>query len=484
MTANQTEDRLRSAFADAAGTVREDELRHEVPMPPHRRLAGTGRARILLPAAAAAAVLAVVTAGVTVPRILHAGSRGPAPSTSAGSGPTAFVVMTADSSPGPSLTVVVRIRLSNGTLVRPDIRLPEGLVQGRMISPNGKVIAVQTAGRLMRLTFVDTRTGAATRPIAVSDYSDLEAMAPNGRTAYLLESPQPASDGKLPASPGGVLPVNTVTGTAGRFITIPGASYLAISPNGRTVYVSTQPVGASSGPSEVVPIDTATNTPLHPVKVPTGDGSGGIAVSPDGKTVYAVTFLPHGLSAITPISTASNTATKPILIHLPSVSSLGIAPDGRTAWVYNSSPNLVLIDLRDDRALKAIRLPDNFTCLRFTAAGCTGMWEWTLQFAPDSRTAYIYGHGPTVIPVDVATDTLQAPIFVAPHPFNQLAWPPAPLGFKAGYMYAGVSYYSRLASGHDQLHGALSEVDLATGNVKIIKVGLPGLEPASVFLAP
>src|SRR4029077_14283904 len=125
-----------------------------------------------------------------------------------------------------------------------------------------------------------------------------------------------------PASPGGVLPVNTVTGTAGRFITIPGASYLAISPNGRTVYVSTQPVGASSGPSEVVPIDTATNTRLHPVKVPTGDGSGGIAVSPDGKTVYAVTFLPHGLSAITPISTASNTATKPILIHLPSVSSL------------------------------------------------------------------------------------------------------------------------------------------------------------------
>lgn len=484
MTADltETEDRLRSAFADAAGTVREDELQHDAPLPRHGRVEGSGRGwlaasnprRLVIAAAAAAAVIAISITAVTVPLSLHTGSRGLAPSASAGLGPTAYVFTSSDGPAGNTHTVV-RIRLSTGTLVQPAVSLPAG-VQNPVITPNGKTICTLTNYRHGNayLTCINALTGVAGRPIAVPSNSESVAITPNGKAAYVLEPPLPGGR-RLPTSPGGVLPVNLVTGSAGKEISIPGAQQVVITPDGRTAYVLSQTASRpGTGSKAVVPIDTATSTPLPPINVTAGGNAQDIAISPDGKTVYVTTFWVNHVSTVTPISTASNTAMRPMPIQQPpySVIRLAIAPDGNTAYLYGTGESVIPIDLRTDKVLRPIRLPGNYAPLGYA-----------FQIAPDSRTGYVYdayGKGPDVIPVDLVTGTVQAPIAVARPPYTTISWPVGAIGIESGYLYAGVGYVS--SPNHDaQYRGALSVVQLTTGKIKIIKVGL---WPQYVFLAP
>ena len=58
----------------------------------------------------------------------------------------------------------------------------------------------------------------------------------------------------------------------------------------------------------VVPISTATNTAGKPIRIGAGVT---IAITPDGKTLYAAT-----VNKVIPISTATNTPGKPIRIPI------------------------------------------------------------------------------------------------------------------------------------------------------------------------
>ncbi|MBO0816317.1 MAG: YncE family protein, partial [Actinobacteria bacterium] len=58
--------------------------------------------------------------------------------------------------------------------------------------------------------------------------------------------------------------------------------------------------------ASVIPIRTATNTALPPIK---NGGSGAMAITPDGKTVYVANF---DSGTVIPIRTATNTALPPI----------------------------------------------------------------------------------------------------------------------------------------------------------------------------
>jgi YVTN family beta-propeller protein len=96
-----------------------------------------------------------------------------------------------------------------------------------------------------------------------------------------------------------VVPIRTATNTALKAIMVgkfPGA--IAITPNGKTAYVASN--------SGVTPISTATNKAGKPIK-----GLGGpIAITPNGKTAYAAS----GSDTVTPVSTATNTADKAITV--------------------------------------------------------------------------------------------------------------------------------------------------------------------------
>jgi DNA-binding beta-propeller fold protein YncE len=488
------EERLRSAFADATATVRDDQLRHDAPVRPQGRLSGPGRGRLLIPASAAAAVLAVSIAAVTVPQsVLHAGSHGRSSNVPPVVGPAAYVVASTSGNQGFSDSIV-RISLTTGRMVEPVIKLPPGQATAEA-TPDDKIICVLTDTlRRAYLTTFNVRSGVISQPIMipagdVNSHPLSFVITPNGRTAYVLVQPLPAGP-RAPAVAGGVVPVNLVAGSVGRKITVPGAQDLVITPDGRTVYVLTQQDASRRGAQyygshPVVPIDTATNTALRPVKISAGGLADSIAVSPDGKTIYVATFWVNHRSAVTPISTASNTplTPRPIWLSPYSGASLAIAPDGNTAYVYGNSGYVTPVNLHTDRVLRAIKLPQDYGCV-MSKKTCEATYAWTFEIAPDSRAAYLYGPPDAdVIPIDLTTGTVQAPLVVGQPPYTQIAWGSAGqgVGFSSGYLYAGLGYITS-PTHNAQWHGAFSEVQLATGRIKTIEMG--DYWPQQIILTP
>jgi DNA-binding beta-propeller fold protein YncE len=335
------------------------------------------------------------------------------------------------------------------------------------ISANGKIICVLTTSlKGAYLTRINARTGVAAPPIAVPALSQSVAITPGGRAAYVVVQAAEAMPHHLP-KPGSVLPVNLVTGAVGRGISVALPGQLVISPDGHMAYVSSnRPLPNGSARPQVVAINLATNTARRPIAIPGYGSADGIAVSPGGKTVYIITSRPFH-AKVTPISAASGTVMKPIPIQPPSSSDvqLAIAPDGSTAYVY--SRNVQPISLRTGTALRAIRLP--------RGSG------FAFQIAPDGRIGFVYGQGAEVIPIDLATNTAKDPLVVAPPPYNEISTYSSPLGIYSGYLYAGIADSSWTPSARHPVQGALSEVQLSTGQVRIIK--LSGL-PEELLIAP
>ena len=130
-------------------------------------------------------------------------------------------------------------------------------------------------------------------------------------------------------------PINTATNTPGKRIYLNGLGgdgFIAITPDGKTAYVST------GYPSSVVPVSTTTNTAGKPIELarPDNPGGGQIVITPDGKTAYVLA----GTYTVHPIATASNVAGPPIQLKSDCQSKLdsaqevmAITPDGKTVYV-------------------------------------------------------------------------------------------------------------------------------------------------------
>jgi len=204
------------------------------------------------------------------------------------------------------------------------------------ITPDGKTVYVTGPGTV---TPINTATGTPGTPIHIGRtlffgngmFSENIAITPDGKIVYVLDQA------------GRVTPISTATNTPGRPIHVGGSFNLAagnivITPDGKTAYATTNPVcDTASCPGRVTPISTATNTPGAPIKftVTTGGATGSqIAITPDGKTAYVTTG-----PTVTPIKTATNTPGRPIHVGgLPSGSGqIVITPDGKTAYVLTGS---------------------------------------------------------------------------------------------------------------------------------------------------
>src|SRR5262245_28623709 len=131
------------------------------------------------------------------------------------------------------------------------------------------------------------------------------------------------------------------------------------------------------------------------------------ALAPSARPV-AVAHLPHGpftvyvlnqaSGTVTPISTATNKAGKPIKVgHSPC--SMAISPDGRAVYVTNQMAGTVTpISTRTNRAGQPIKV---------------GFMASIIRFTPDGKTAYV-GTANTVVPFDTATGAVGKAIRVAP----------------------------------------------------------------------
>ena len=99
---------------------------------------------------------------------------------------------------------------------------------------------------------------------------------------------------------------------------------------------------------------------------------------------FTVYVLNQGSGTVTPISTATNKAGKPIKVsHSPC--SIAIAPDGREVYVTNQMAGTVTpINTRTSQTGKPIKV---------------GFMASVIRFTPDRRTAYV-GAASNVVPVD------------------------------------------------------------------------------------
>jgi len=280
---------------------------------------------------------------------------------------------------------VTPVDTGTGRAGRP-IRLGLGIgdhADAIVISPDGRTAYVAAAFTVVPVNLARRRAG---QPIRLGNHVSMQAsvvMTPDGRKLYVLTG----SD----LVPMLVIPVDTVTGTAGRPITRAGAaSAIAMAPDGKTVYAGSTIGKYPASSSVIVPVITSTDKASKPIKVgrPSPDaGVSSLAVTPSGKKVYVAAD-----TAVYPVDTRTREAGRPIRVaprgYIPTV--LAISPDGKTAWVvsvnYNSRPAaglLTPISLSTNQAGKPIRVGPNPICLLITTGHPTSHPEQgSCSYAP------------------------------------------------------------------------------------------------------
>jgi DNA-binding beta-propeller fold protein YncE len=212
------------------------------------------------------------------------------------------------------------------------------------------------------------------------------AITPNGKTIYVSGD-----------EPNAVIPVSAVTHKVGKPIEfgrqVP--TQILMTPNGKTAYV----MGLTGG--EIYPVATATNTIGKPIRA--GLGFGGyyqMAITPDGKTLYDISSGKGNEppSYVIPISTATNTPGKPIKIQSTDAYDILMGPNGKTVYAIGRSAT-------GTTEVVPISTATNTPGQPGTADGAAG----ALAITPDGRAVYFADKAlkdlDRVIPFSTAANT-------------------------------------------------------------------------------
>lgn len=238
--------------------------------------------------------------------------------------------------------------------------------------------------------------------------------------------------------------------------TIPGGGgpeYMVISPDNTRLYVD-----HCCGRDYVWVIDTATNTQIANITLPSGYELSGMAIKPDGTRVYVVGFVPVGPNSVLVIDTATNTLIDTIALPNAPV-QIAVNPAGTRAYVtlggdLSSDIRVSVIDLATDTVIDNIPVgkrpngvavsPDGTRAYvtNFGILGTSGRvsvintatdmvidnipigdFPGNVAFTPDGTKAYVTNLGSGVgtgyvSVIDTATNTIIATIPVEANPFD------------------------------------------------------------------
>jgi DNA-binding beta-propeller fold protein YncE len=213
---------------------------------------------------------------------------------------------------------LVPISTTTGKAGKP-MRFP-GSVLAVLITPDGKTayvigqeaVAASLFANKITVTPISTATNTVGHTvIAGSAYvEDSAVMTPDGQHIYIST-----------ANPFSLIQFSTATNTAGSQISFRNSEIMALAaaPNGQTVYVASElqthdTVRCPAAKGLVTPVVTATGRPGKPV--PVGCTPNALAVTPDGKTIYVASWA-HGSSQgiVTPIAAATGQAGTPIRVN-------------------------------------------------------------------------------------------------------------------------------------------------------------------------
>jgi hypothetical protein len=144
----------------------------------------------------------------------------------------------------------------------------------------------------------------------------------------------------------------------------------------------------ADGANRVQPLNLATDTVSQPTRVANMPLPTPMATAPNGRTVYVVSAT--GL--VTPISTATSKAGRPINLHSGPLTGITIGPSGKVAYVI-AATGVIPVDLVTGKSHRMIRTS----------------YAQGVVVAPNGKFAYVLGQQ-DVIPIRVATSTGLSPI--------------------------------------------------------------------------
>jgi len=198
---------------------------------------------------------------------------------------------------------------------------------------------------------------------------------------------------------------------------------IAVSPDGRKVYVANSDWDNKSAIDTVSIIDTATNTFTDTVDV--GQWPWGIAVTPDGSKVYVTN---DGSDTVSVIDTATNNviATVPVGIDPRGVA---VTPDGSKVYVTNADwwNNISAID-----TVFAIDTATNTV----TANMSVGNKPWGIAVTPDGKKVYVANYGSnTTSVIDTSSNTVIATVSVGWGPIGVAVSPDGKKVYVVNYHY-------------------------------------------------
>jgi DNA-binding beta-propeller fold protein YncE len=237
----------------------------------------------------------------------------------------------------------------------------------------------------------------------------------------VLGSAGPASASPSPPAPtiayvrdfDAVTPISIFNRTAETAIPIPGYSNsqtntpdgIAITPNGKTAYVSSEDTTGSV--DTVTPVDLQTLTVEPAITV--GQYPSEIAITPNGATAYVVDSGAGPNGAVTPITVATNT-TKAAIPVTAAAGPIAVSPNGKTVWVASTPPGSTY---PPSIYLTPISVATNTAGSRFKVG--RGLPEG-MTITPNGKTLYLTNYFGTVIHVTLATHAVGTPITVGGDP--------------------------------------------------------------------
>ena len=203
------------------------------------------------------------------------------------------------------------------------------------------------------VVLLDTQTRAVTATIPAEAYPYALAISPNGRQVYV-----PNHDANL------ITVIDTTTNAVVNKITVkPNPHDVAFSVDGRRAYV------ANHASNLVTVLDTKNGAVLAEIAVPRSPHS--IVMSPDGKRVYVVCYDADVVAVIDP---AAYTVTGTIQVQREP-QSVKFAPDGKHAYIVNDGSN-------------SVSVVDTETS-QITASVGVGQTPTDVFVAPDGKHAYV-----------------------------------------------------------------------------------------------
>jgi 6-phosphogluconolactonase len=208
-------------------------------------------------------------------------------------------------------------------------------------------------GRFANAAGTFTTMGTST---SVSTVGSIETITSTSTIKGTISLPKPQDTGTVyvtnEGTPGGDDVSQYAIGHAGNLFPLSPPTvatgltpiFLAVTPDGKSVYVSSEVDGTVSQYT-ADPL-TGTLSPKTPPTVAPGPFPVGIAVTPDGKSAYVASFLNADIAQynIDPVTGALSPKTPPAVAPGGPAGPWGVAvtPDGKSAYVTDRGTNTVL----------------------------------------------------------------------------------------------------------------------------------------------